>query len=139
MPLGKSRKKNREEPPRENLPNDEALLTAMEDEWLVSRLRGETDVIERLIDERYQGHTSDGVVQTKADFVRVIQSPGTRYAEGEQTDRAIRVLGDAAVSTGVVNLRLPDKSHSFRYLRVFYKHNGEWRLIASQATRLRVR
>lgn len=137
MPRGRSRK-HREEPPRESRGNDEALLTAHEDEWIASRLRGETEFAERLIDERYQGHTSDGVVQTKADFVRAIESPGTRYTEGEQTDRAIRVLGDAAVSTGVVKLRAGDKSHSFRYLRVYGKHDGEWRLMASQATRLRV-
>jgi|SRR5215469_2890327 len=136
MPLGKSRKKHREEPPRENRANDEALLTALEDEWLASRLRGDLESTERLLDERYQGHTSDGLAQNKEDFLRSVQSSGSRYAESEQTDRTLRVLGDAAVSTGVVTLRSPEKFHSFRYLRVFSKNSGEWRLVASQATRL---
>jgi len=81
MPLGRSRKQRREETSRDTTANDEALLTALEDEWLASRLRGDTDVTERLIDERYQGHTSDGLVQTKADFLSAVQSSGLRYTE----------------------------------------------------------
>jgi hypothetical protein len=138
MPLGRSRKQRREEAPRDTGTNDEALLTALEDEWLASRLRGETEVTERLIDERYQGHTSDGVAQTKADFLSAIQSAGSRYTESEQSERTLRVLGDAAVSTGIIKLRSPERSHSFRYLRVFCKSEGAWRIVASQATRLRV-
>jgi hypothetical protein len=137
MPLGRSRKQRREETSRDTTANDEALLTALEDEWLASRLRGDTDVTERLIDERYQGHTSDGLVQTKADFLSAVQSSGLRYTESEQNERTVRVLGDAAVSTGVIKLRSPERSHSFRYLRVFSKSEGQWRIVASQATRLR--
>jgi len=137
MPPGKSRKQRREVPPRDSGANDEALLTALEDEWLASRLRGETEITERIIDDRYQGHTSDGLVQTKADFLSAVQSSGSRYTESEQSERTVLVLGNAAVSTGVIKLRSAERSHAFRYLRVFNRNEGQWRIVASQATRLR--
>jgi hypothetical protein len=114
------------------------ILSRVEDEWLAARLRGETESTERLLDDAYQGATSDGLPQTKADFVRAIETSGTAATDSNQTERSIRVYGTVAVSSGVATLRSPDRANSFRYLRVFRKSGGEWRLIASQSTRLRV-
>ena len=112
------------------------LLSSMEDEWMAARLRGDTESTERLLDDSYQGATSDGQPQTKADFVRAVESSRV-FTDSGHTERKIRVHGNVAVSTGLATLRSPDRELSFRYLRVFRKRGGEWRLIASQSTLLR--
>jgi|SRR5215472_3476042 hypothetical protein len=121
----------------ENQELNKTLLSSIEDQWLAARLRGETESTERLLDANYLGTTSDGVLQTKADFIQRIAQSRVSFTQGEHTERYIRFYGDIAVSVGVATLRAPDRSHSFRYLRVFQKNEGSWRLIASQSTRIR--
>jgi hypothetical protein len=121
--------------------NDEefnrAFLSSIEDEWMAARLRGDTGLTERLLDEGYRGTTSDGLPQTKAEFVRTIELSRLTSMSADHTDRNIGVHGDVAVSSGLATLRALDRQHSFRYLRVYRKSRGEWRLIASQSTRVR--
>jgi len=114
---------------------DSLVLSAIEDEWLASRLRGETATSERLLHEAYKGTTSDGLPQTKADFLRALESTGPRLMQSEHRERDIRIYGDTACSTGVAALTSSNREHSFRYLRVYRKSAGEWRLVAAQATR----
>jgi hypothetical protein len=133
----KSKKQRRAQPARESKVGDEALLAAIEDEWLASRVRGELESSDRLLDESFYGSTSDGTMQTKPEFLRAIQSRGSHFSESGQSERAVRVFGDTAVSTGVVTLISPARNHAFRYLRVFRKSAGEWRLVTAQATRLK--
>jgi hypothetical protein len=116
---------------------DRTLLSSLEEEWMASRLRGEAESTERLLDDSYRGGTPDGLAQTKAVFLQKIASSQQTASNADHTDRSIQVYGDVAISTGVATLCSPDRSHSFRYLRVFQKRGGEWRLIAAQSARLR--
>jgi ketosteroid isomerase-like protein len=52
------------------------------------------------------------------------------------SERAIDVVGNVAISTGVATLSSPTRRHAFRYLRVFAKNRDKWKLIASQSTPL---
>jgi|SRR5579871_1102090 len=113
-------------------------LAVLEDEWLASRLRGETELSANLLDENYQGITTSGGLQAKADFLQAIPASATNVTEAGHGERNIRVFGEVAVSTGVATLKSSGREHAFRYLRVFRHHAGEWRLVASQATRSRV-
>lgn len=115
---------------------DRCLLSRTEEEWMASRLRGEAGPTERLLDENYHGTMSDGESQTKEDFVRAVVSSPAAVTSAAHTDQYIQIYGDIAVSTGIVELISPDRVHAFRYLRVFRKTGSEWRLLASQSTRL---
>jgi hypothetical protein len=117
--------------------SSQALLSRIEDDWMAARVRGETESTERLLDDTYQGSTSDGVPQSKEDFVQSVASSRRTFTTGEHTERSIRVYKDVAVSMGIATLRSPDCQNSFRYLRVFRKSRDEWHLIASQSTRIR--
>jgi hypothetical protein len=112
------------------------FLTALEDEWLSARLRRDLEATARVVDDSYEGSTSDGVVQTKEDFLRAVESAHA-FDEGSHSDRRVRVDGHIAVSTGTAQVQSAGRRHVFRYLRVYRRSDGEWRLIASQSTRLR--
>ena len=112
-------------------------LAAIEDEWLKSRAEGNLEISEELIDDSYQGVTSNGVPQAKEEFLLAIARSASSQSRAEQSDRNIRVHGVLAVSTGLASVYSGERSHFFRYLRVFRKAEGRWRLIASQSTRVR--
>jgi len=111
------------------------LLMRIEDEWMAQRLRGESDMTERLLTDDFQGGTSDGLVQSKTDFVRFIRSGFGKHESANHEHRHVVLHGEAAISTGIVALKSGNREHRFRYLRVFVNNHGEWRLIASQSAR----
>lgn len=111
-------------------------LAALEDEWLESRAKGNLEISEQLIDDSYQGATSNGHLQTKAEFLLAISRVASSQSRAEHTERSIQIQGVVAVSTGLACIYSGARSHSFRYLRVFRNADGRWRLIASQSTRI---
>ena len=112
-------------------------VAALEDEWIKSRLEGNLQVSEGLIDDDYRGATSDGLAQTKADFLLAIGRSAAADTYAEHNQRHVQIIGRVAVSTGLVSVHGPARTHSFRYLRVYRHDNGAWKLIASQSTRVR--
>ena len=113
-----------------------ALLSQLEDAWMAARLLGKSKVTEQIVDDEYQGATSRGVRQTKAEFIKSVESSAGVFAHCVHSDRVIQIRGDTAISTGTATLSSPKRRVSFRYLRVFSKTKGKWRLIASQSTPL---
>jgi hypothetical protein len=111
-----------------------ALLSQTEDAWMAARLLGHKKVVEQLVDDAYRGATSHGLPQTRKDLVdSVTASPGT---ECHHSERAIEFVGNVAISTGVATLASPKRRHAYRYLRVYARSRGKWKLIASQSTPL---
>jgi hypothetical protein len=111
-----------------------ALLSQTEDSWMAARLLGKKNTVEELIDDAYRGATSRGVAQAKRDLVDSVESSKGAFTECIHSERAIDLVGNVAVSTGVATLTSPNRQHSYRYLRVYAKSLGKWRLIASQST-----
>ncbi len=138
-----ARSKNRSQvvsrPLTETLVEQIAALHGLEDEWLKERARGDATLSERLLDDDYRGSNSDGVIHSKTDFLNTIRSAANDSAEGEHSDQEIQIIGDVALSRGVATIRNAGRAHSFRYLRVFVRHHDQWRLLASQSTRLGAR
>jgi len=111
-----------------------ALLWKLEDAWMADRLSGNSESTMHLLDDEYQGATSAGVPQTKAGFVASIQSGSGGLARHVHSERTIKFHGGVATSTGTATLQFDGGEHTFRYLRVYSKIDGEWRLVASQST-----
>jgi lysylphosphatidylglycerol synthetase-like protein (DUF2156 family) len=63
------------------------LLSKTEDNWLDARVRGETSFSGELLDDAYQGATSDGVLQTKADFIQSIGTWARDLTQNTPADR----------------------------------------------------
>jgi len=117
-----------------SLSSENALLWKVEDDWMNDRLLSDATSSDNLIDDEYQGSTSFGQTQTKAEFIKATLSHTGAFTSQTQSERAIKYSGDLAISTGKATLVGPGRQHSFRYLRVFTKKDGGWRLLASQST-----
>jgi hypothetical protein len=111
-------------------------LIRIEDDWISQRLRGESDTTERLLADNFQGGTSDGLAQSKTDFLQFIRAGYGVHESAQHMHRHIELHGQTAISTGIVALKSGNRERRFRYLRVFVNDNNEWRLIASQSARL---
>jgi len=116
--------------------SETALLSQMEDAWMAARILGKSKIVEQLVDDAYRGATSRGLPQTKTEFVKAIEKSAGDFTQCAHSERAIDLRGDVAISTGVATLSSPKRQHSFRYLRVYAKTRGKWRLVASQSTPL---
>ncbi len=112
------------------------LLSQTEDAWMAARLLGKSKIVDQLVDEGYRGGTSRGLAQTKKGFIEAREASARTFTQCVHSERAIDVLGSVAISTGVATLTSPKRRHSFRYLRVFAKNRGRWKLIASQSATL---
>jgi hypothetical protein len=120
----------------EDKANEKALLLQMEDAWMAARLLGKSKIVEQLVDDAYRGATSHGVSQTKSDFIKAVESSVGAFTHCVHSDRTVELVGNVAVSTGLATLSSSKRRHAFRYLRVFAKNRGKWKLIASQSTPL---
>ena len=112
------------------------LLSQTEEAWMAARMQGRKDIVGLLVDDAYRGGSSRGVVQTKKDLVDSVGSPRRPFTQCVHSERSIELVGDLAISTGVATLTSPKRHHSYRYLRVYSKSRGRWRLIASQSAPL---
>ena len=113
-----------------------SVLLQMEDAWMAARLMGKSKIVDQMIDDEYSGGTSGGLPQTKQGFMKSVESSVGAFTHYVHSGREIKLRGDMAISTGIATLTSPKRLHSFRYLRVFSKSRGKWRVIASQSTPL---
>ena len=120
----------------ENDASETSLLTQMEDAWMAARILGKSKIVEQMVDDAYRGATSHGQPQTKEELIAAVEKSAGEFTQSAHSDRVIDLRGDVAISTGIATLSSPKRQHSFRYLRVFAKAKGKWRLIASQSTAL---
>ncbi len=102
---------------------------------------GDLRVFERLLAEDFTHTNQSGVFRTRDQWLanhKPGQSPYTAY---DVDELKIRVYGE----TAVVTARITPKGRTskgqpitgrYRYLRVWAKRDGEWRVVAFQGTRI---
>jgi len=104
-------------------------------------LRGDTDRLSRILsDSLIYGH-ADGRVQTKEVFLAAVRTNRIKYdAYDYQETRITKVTDDVAIMTGHAQLKASTGTEhvafALRFLSVWRKENGEWRLFAYQSSRL---
>ena len=80
---------------------------------------------------------SNGMVETKAEFVEGIAGGRSRYLSVELSDPLIKVSGDTAIARHTFAIEAIDsgKRNSVKVgvMTVWQKQDGEWKLIARQA------
>jgi ketosteroid isomerase-like protein len=91
--------------------------------------------------DEYHRIESDGSVSDRAQTL-ARYTPETRYWEkAEGDDYIVRVYGDTAIVIGRWTARGVNNGERFdyqaRFLSVYVKENGEWRMIAEQSTEIK--
>jgi ketosteroid isomerase-like protein len=92
-----------------------------------------------LADELIYSH-ADGRVQTKAELLAALAAGTVTYESYDGPTPIVRVEGDCAWLAGTAELRASMRGtrvrFALRYLAVYGRRGGAWRLVAYQSTRL---
>ncbi len=106
-----------------------------------AQVRRDTALLRLLIDGSLTYYHSNGLVETKEEFIQSVGNGKIRYNKMSRTGEInIRKYGKTAVVTGIVAVEgsLKDKPFdiSLRYTSVYLKQKKYWKLIAWQSTKL---
>ena len=115
----------------------EQELRGLESQWQEALTRRDVAILDRLMADEYVLTTVSGEVVNKARVLAEVKSANAP-AEVRNTDVAVRVYRDVAIVTGLVLIsgKFNDKDVSTRsrYIKVYVKRQGQWRVVAAQAT-----
>lgn len=116
----------------------EQTILRLEREWLDSYLHGDVDAMKRILADNFTITYSNGQFLTKEQEIANLRQrrPQDPSLSISTEDTQVRLYGETAVLTG----RLIEKGASFRFLSrytdTYVKQQGQWRIVASQLTRL---
>ena len=82
---------------------------------------------------------STAATETKKEFIDRLSS-GLRYTKVDQREQHVRVFGDVALVNGLNTMHVERKGEpvtfGIRFLAVYVREDGAWRMRAWQSTRL---
>ncbi len=109
--------------------------------WTDAHQRGDFEIIARLMADDYLKIESDGALSDRASTLSKYK-PETRHWDKAQGDEyLVRVYGDVALVFGRWSARGVNNGEHFdyaaRFLSVYVKRNGEWMMVAEQATEIK--
>lgn len=108
---------------------------------VLSTLRGDADRLSRLLSDNLIYNHADGRVQTKEVLLAAVRTNKVKYEAYDYLEKKIsRVSDDVAVMSGRAHLKASSpKEHvefDIRFLAIWRREDGEWRLFAYQSTPL---
>ena len=119
---------------------DQALIK-LDRELMDALVKKDRAVADRIELENFVFINPGGGLEARG---QAMPGPGPTFESMETSDQSVRVNGDTAVLTGkaMVKGKLgngTDITGTYRYMRVFVKQKGEWRLAATSAVEIKAR
>ena len=115
-------------------------IQKMQQEWADAARDKNTGPLEAMLADDFTHTGPGGQTMTKDDFVGHIKDGTFKIDSLEFQNVKVRVYGDAAVATGKVVLKGnwggTDVSGDYAFTDTFIKHDGKWRQVAGQVTRV---
>jgi ketosteroid isomerase-like protein len=118
--------------------NGEQQVRVTDDRRAEALRHGDVAPLRQIYADDYTLVTAAGVVRTKADQIREIESGELRFDKFEITERTVRIYGDVAIvlsrdkSSIVLNGR--QVGGDLRVTRVYKLFGTDWKVIATHAT-----
>ena len=107
---------------------------------IAAMVQGDLKALEGLLAEDLTYTHSNGQVETRTRFLEGLRAGTLRYLAVEPSDAVVRVHGESAIVTGRANLRVSSQGRELavqvRFIEVWVKSGGEWKLAAWQSTRI---
>jgi len=118
----------------------EAEITQLEDDWRTARIKGDTAFLETFYAKDLVIQGMNGSALPRDQDIALFATGQIKPDFIDHGPLRIQVLGDTAVVTGVDHLGGTYKGHSgemnLRFTDVFFRRDGRWQLVATQATRV---
>jgi ketosteroid isomerase-like protein len=116
--------------------NDEEELRRLEHESHEAFLRGDAEVLERMLADDFLFTDPDGRMVDKAGWISDMTRSDVVYESFEIDDLRVRVYGDAAVTNGRVSVRARSaeqvSEERYCYTATYVRLEGRWRVVAEQ-------
>jgi ketosteroid isomerase-like protein len=120
-------------------PSDVQQILALHEAGDKALMSADLAVLGRILADDYVQYNEAGESFTKQEVLNNFRSGAIRYPSIVSTGRKIRLFGDMAVVHGsesdIVETNGKQSSVRYVYLDVLRKHDGEWKLVASQLAR----
>ena len=117
------------------------LLTAQADAWDKAIVAKNAAAVAANVAPDFAQIESGGAVNSREEFISGLLDPTLRIDPYTVEDFGVRVYGDTALLTGRIRMTgvsegKPFFSH-FRYIDVYVKRDGAWKVVSIQTTRMR--
>lgn len=111
------------------------------DEGRQAALKGDTSWSEKYMADNYESVTATGErIDSKSDAISRMKSGKVKYESIDVEDKDVRAYGDSAVYSGRAKLKATrdgqDISGDYRGTWFWAKQGGQWKLVASQSTKV---
>lgn len=96
--------------------------------------------LDRLLSDDYRAVNFRGIVSTKANEIATAREDSD-YADMKGNVMSVTLFGNSAVASGLIEASRKDaqgkmQQITVRFLAMFHKQKGEWKLVATQSTKL---
>ncbi len=113
-------------------------LTKIKQEWSEAELKKDIPFLNKLWANDCVFGTSLGTVMNKQQLIELIKGTNRKVTELHSEDIHIRLYGNTAIMTDHTTMRgvYNGKPYGgvYRYVRIFRKEGGTWRVVLVQAT-----
>jgi hypothetical protein len=118
-----------------------AAIQKLEEGMRLAALKGDAGWWDTYLADNFTDTDFRGKVSGKAEIVEMYRSAQLSYDTLNLSDRTLRVFaGDTVIVTGKMNVeaiyRGQNLSGDFQFTRIWIKMDLEWKLAASQATKI---
>lgn len=113
-----------------------AQLKDLENDWTVANINADKKALDRILADDYVGPSSEGGLQSKADYIRTIERD-TEIEKWEFDDLKVALAGDRATLSGRIKLtyRTQGDELVFDFRDKFVWRDGRWQATGSEVTR----
>ena len=116
----------------------EKELIRLQNDWAATRVKGEVAFLETLYAKEFRITTAGGSIVERDDDIALFASRAIKPEYIRDEEMKVSVYGDAAVVTGIENLKGTYKGvfgeMALRFTNVFVRRDGRWQLVAHQST-----
>ena len=109
-------------------------------EWVEAALKSDVAKLDALFADTIVYTHTNGKIDNKASYLAPIKSGDVKYLSLERDDIKVQVHGNAAMVTAHWQVKVNSKGTigdtNARYIHIYVKQKGRWRMLAHQSTRL---
>ncbi|HZY62081.1 MAG TPA: nuclear transport factor 2 family protein [Edaphobacter sp.] len=126
--------------PREKSSDAKQQVEALEEQWRVAELAGDTATMGKMLSDDYLGITVTGEVDTKGQQLRRVTDRRLKLTRIELSDMKVKLIGRIAIVTSQARLEGTIDGRplngTYRYTRIYQRlPSGHWKITSFEATR----